>query len=91
MNKINKSPNPTIKQQPEHSTSTNNFRGGLKTNNKALIKKSKKPVLYKHIPKAKEVQFEIVNSTTQSYITPTPPRAPENNQAADANISNLTR
>ena len=80
-----------LRPQPEPSTSTDNFNRGLKTNNKALIKKSKKPVLYKHIPKAKEVQFEIVNSTTQSEITPTPPRAPENNQAADANISNLTR
>ena len=88
---ISKSPNLPIQPQPGPSTSTDNFKKGLKTNNKALIKKSKKPVLYKHIPKAKEVQFEIVNSTTQSDITPTPPRAPENNQAADANISNLTR
>ena len=78
-------------QQPEPSTSANIFKRG-KTNNKALVKKSKKPILYKNIPQAKEVPFEIVDSTSQSDMPiPPPPRAPENNQTIDANISDLTR
>ena len=57
--------------QPKPSTSK-------KTDNKTLIKKSKKPILYKNIPQAKEVPFEIINSTNQND-TPMPPPAPETN------------
>lgn len=50
------------------STSETNKNKKTKTDNRALIKKSRKPILYKNIPQAKETPLEIITDSTQNNV-----------------------
>ena len=79
---------PTTPTQPRPTTSTNIFKKNQKTDNKKLIKKSKKPVFYKNIPQPKEVPFEILNNINQNDMPmPILPHTAKNNQNIETNLA----